>query len=128
MTTVSASNALQSGYQQLSSVMAKRNADQAEQTAKSLRLQADAAQAVADKEDAKAQSLNNQANRAKVDSDDAYLRLNLSNSFVQVGNQLANTMKNAAVKPAAYSTQNTAATSVANSENPVIGANIDTTA
>lgn len=128
MPTVSTINTLQSGYQQLSSIMAKRNADQAEQLAKSLRMQADAAQTVADKEKAKAQSLNNQADQAKVNSEDAHLRLNLSNAFIQTGDQLANTLKNATVNPTTYSTQSTTAVSVSNSEKPVLGTNIDTTA
>jgi len=124
MATVSNTSALQAGYQQLSSAMAKRNADQAEQLAKTLRIQADAAQAVADKENAKAQTLNNQADRAQVNSDEAHLRLNLSNSFLQVGNQLANTLNKATVKPATYSTQNSNTTSATNS----LGSNIDTKA
>lgn len=124
MATVSTTSSLQAGYQQLSSAMAKRNADQAEQLAKTLRTQADAAQAIADKENAKAQTLNNQADRAKLNSDEAHLRLNLSNSFLQVGNQLTNTLNNATVKPTTYSTQNSNTASGTNN----IGSNIDTKA
>lgn len=125
MATVSTISALQSGYQQLSSVMAKQNADQAEQLAKTLRTQADAAQAIADQENAKAQSLNSQADRAKVDSEDAHLRMNLSNSFLQAGNQLADVLNKTTVnKPATYSPQSSNTTSVTNN----IGTNIDTKA
>lgn len=128
MSSLSVSAANQSGFQQLSSVMAKRNAEQAEQMAKTLRKQADAAQTLADKYEEQAQTLNSKADKAKVNSNEASLRLNLSNSFQQVASQLENTISTATVKQTGYTTQETGTTSAASENRQSIGSNLDTVA
>ncbi|AMK75196.1 MULTISPECIES: hypothetical protein [Methylomonas] len=128
MSSLSVSSVNQSGFQQLSALTAKRNADQAEQMARALRKQADAVQAQADQYEAKAQTLDSQANKAQVNSDAAHLRLNLSNAFQEAGTQLSNSIQNAEVKPSTYSQQAASAAVSVSSDKPAVGTNIDTVA
>jgi hypothetical protein len=126
MSSLSVSSVNQSGFQQLSALTAKRNADQAEQMAQALRKQADAVQAQADQYAAKAQALDSQASKAKVNSDTAHLRLNLSNAFQEAGKQLTNTIQNAEVRPSTYSQAVTGiSTSSATDDNSAVGTTID---
>jgi len=112
-------------YDQLSSTLAKRSAEQAAQKADALREQADTAQALADQYDAKARSLDNQANKAEVNSDEARLRLTLSGAFKNAGQQLVQTVNQAVVKPDVYAASESALVS---QQQTIIGGTIDTTA
>lgn len=105
--------------------MAKRNAEQAEQMAKTLRKQADDAQVQADKYEEKAQSLDSQANNAQVNSDEARLRLNLSNAFDQAGSQLAKNINHAVVKKDTYQPQDTGIVTTTITDQPTIGSQLD---
>ncbi|MDX8130297.1 hypothetical protein ACH5Y9_03850 [Methylomonas sp. BW4-1] len=126
MSSLTVSSVNQSGFQQLSALTAKRNADQAEQMAQALRKQADAVQAQADQYAAKAQALDSQASKAKVDSDAAHLRLNLSNAFQDAGAQLTKTIQNAEVRPSTYSqTVAGITTTSAADDNKAVGSSID---
>ncbi|MCQ8116619.1 hypothetical protein [Methylomonas rosea] len=126
MSSLSVSSVNQSGFQQLSALTAKRNADQAEQMAQALRKQADAVQAQADQYAAKAQDLDSQASKAQVNSDAAHLRLNLSNAFQEAGTQLTNTIQNAEVRPSTYSQVVAGiSTSSATDDNKAVGTTID---
>lgn len=126
MSSLSVSSVNQSGFQQLSALTAKRNADQAEQMAQALRKQADAVQAKADQYAAKAQDLDSQASKAQVNSDAAHLRLNLSNAFQEAGTQLTNTIQNAEVRPSNYSQVVTGiSTAPATDDNEAVGTTID---
>lgn len=122
--TITAAN--QSGFQQLSSLMAKRSAQQAEELAKTLRRQADAVQAVADQYEAKAQSLDNRADKAKANSDTLHARLSLTDAFNQGATRLSNTMAQAAVKADTYTAQGLSMVSAGKLS--ASGANLDTTA
>ncbi len=129
MSSLNVSSVNQSGFQQLSALAAKRNADQAQQMAQALRKQADAVQAQADQYEAKAQSLNSQANKAQVNADAEHLRLNLSDAFQEAGSQVSNMIQNAVVKPVAYAPQTTgAAITSAAKDAHTVGTNIDTVA
>ncbi|OAI02105.1 hypothetical protein [Methylomonas methanica] len=126
MSSLSVSSVNQSGFQQLSALTAKRNADQAEQMAQALRKQADAVQAQADQYAAKAQDLDSQASKAQVNSEAAHLRLNLSNAFQEAGTQLTNTIQNAEVRPSTYSQLVTGiSTASATDDNKAVGTTID---
>lgn len=126
MTSISSSRAVQSGFQQLSVLTAKKNAAQAEQQAQTLRKQANAAQAEADKYEVKAQTLDSQANKAETKSDNAKLGLNLADSFQRVGKQVSDTMQNATVRETGTYSSRGIQSTVAIDNNRVVGVNIDT--
>lgn len=116
----------QSGFQQLSSLVAKRTAQQAEALAKNLRRQADAVQAIADQYEEKAQSLDVRANKAKSESDGMNARLTLGSAFEQGAAQLSQTMANATVKVDTYSPQGISGASIG--KRSISGTHLDTTA
>lgn len=128
MSDLSVTSALQSGFQQLSSVSAKRNAEQAEQLAQALRKQADSAQAMADKYEEKAQALDSRANQAQGKSDDLNNRLTLSDAFRQAGEQVTKIINEAEVQPATYSASGLTATTAGKASATGVGGNIDTVA
>lgn len=76
MTTVSfVSSASQDNLQQFMLQQARRSADQAEQTAQSLKAQSDAAQRAADQSQENANSLTTQSDQAQATADQARLGL-----------------------------------------------------
>lgn len=125
MSSISATSANSAGFQQLSALSAKRNADQAAQMAQSLRKQADIAQAQADEYEAKAQSLDSQANKAQVKSDDATFRLNLSEAFQKTGTQIARMVNNEVTKNPIYSKPASGAKPTVNNDNSRLGSSVD---
>lgn len=122
--TINSAN--QSSFQQLSSVMAKRSAQQAEDLAKTLRRQADAAQDIADRYKEKAQTLDGRADKAQVNSDALHSRLTLSEAFRQGADTLGATMARAVVKNDTYTPQGLATLAVAKVS--VSGSYLDTQA
>ncbi len=88
----SISSATQSGLQQIMVQQAKRNADQAEQTAQSLRAQADAAQRTAEKAQETARSLTLQSDQAQQQADQARQGLAAVTATQQGITSLSNTI------------------------------------
>lgn len=122
-----ASIANRNGYQQLGSLMAERSAQQAEEQAKTLRRQADAAQQLADNYREKAQTLDSQANKAQVKSNDMKTRLTVADGFQHAAGNLTVSMANAEVKPDTYTRQGTT-TSAASSAPSLSGSYLNTKA
>ncbi len=85
----STSSANQYGLQQLSVLQAKRTADQAEQTAQSLKVQASAAQRVADQAQENARSLGVQSEQAQAKAGQARQGVAALNSAQQGISQLS---------------------------------------
>jgi len=88
----STSSASQYGWQQLKLQQAKRNADQAEQTAQTLKAQASDAQRVADRAQENARSLSVQSDQAQANAGQARQGLAALGNEQQAITQLSNTV------------------------------------
>lgn len=118
-------------FSQLQTQMAQRAADQAEQTARSLRAKSDAAQRVADRAREEARSLRVESDRAQGSADSARRGLAVEQSYQQMKSDLATTYDRVAV--ARQTASGTATTTsptvqVTTGQSPAPGSVIDTTA
>jgi len=125
----SISSATQQGLQQIMVQQAKRNADQTEQTAQSLRAQADDAQRAAEKAQQSARSLTVQSDQAQQQADQARQGLAALSSAQQGIPRLSNTINQLLDrKLASASTTQSTISPVTNSQGQVTGTIINTKA
>lgn len=128
-----ASSANQYGLQQLRQLQARRNAEQAEQVAQSLRAQANQAQAVADRAQETARSLTVQSDQAQVKAGQARQGLAVAGSIQQAVTQLGKTVdqvlaRDQAVNPTTAAPPSTSPAPVVNTQGQVTGTLVNTTA
>ncbi|MRR51625.1 MAG: hypothetical protein EG825_12045 [Rhodocyclaceae bacterium] len=122
---------VQSGLQQLKLQQARRNAEQAEQTAQALQVQADEAQRRAAREQENARSLSVQADQAQTNAGRARQGLasiqTASDSVAQLGNVVDQVITKQQAAPAATSSVQESKP-VVNTQGEVTGTLINTTA
>lgn len=122
-----ASSANQYGVQQLRYQELRRNADKAEQTAQSLKAQADNAQRVVERDKEKARSLSVQSDQAREDSVQARLKLANLNSAKQTISQLTRVVDQVIAREQS-SAQKANPSPVVNAQGQVTGTIINATA
>ena len=126
-----AQSAAQSGLRQFRLQQAQRNADQAEQTARSLKAQARDAQQTANQAQENARSIAVQADQAQVDVGQARLGLALTRTVGQMQTQLSSVATQAAEKlksPQAAAPTPSPVLPVINAQGQKTGTVINTTA
>lgn len=125
-----AQSAAQSGLQQLRLQQARRDAEQAEQVARSLEVQARAAQLKASEAQQNAQSITLQSDQAQTNAGQARLGLALINTVGQMQTRLSNVVEQVVAKQKAAEPSVAAAPPVAviNTEGQTTGTVINTTA
>ena len=130
----SISSANRYGFEQLRLQQARRNADQAEQTAQALKIQADQAQREAVQANENARSLSNQSSQARANAGQARQGLAAMSSAQQSVSQLSRVVDQVVARqPAAIAvterkSAGTPTPSVVNSQGQVTGKIINTTA
>ncbi len=126
----SISSAAQYGMQQIMVQQAKRNADQAEQTAQALQAQANDAQRVAERAQENARSLAIQSDQAQQRAGQARQGLAVLSAEQQSNARLVNAINLTAgsQQPAVATAPSTTPSPVVNSQGQVTGKTINTTA
>ena len=125
----STSNVSQQVFQKLNTQLARKNADQAEAIAQSLRAQAAEAQNLADRDQQKANALSAESDQAQITADNEKQLFKTANGIQQKTNQSVNTINQNVVQPAyAIAPSSSSISKLISTQASVTGTNINTQA